>query len=184
MNKVSINLLPGEILLERTHSSKLVLINKISISVLIIVILITAAMLLLKISQNKEIERINNQVKTAEDKVVAQRSKEETVVALKNRLNFIQTLMGSDESVTSMFNLSSSLIPPEINLYEAMIDKNGTMTASFTSKSLSAINSFFNNLGSKEKNSNLISKVDLDGISLGKDSTYRFALRISSIKKK
>lgn len=182
MNKISINLLPDEILLERAHSSKFALINNISISILIIVILITAAMLFFKISQNKEMEKMNNQVKTAEDKVVAERSKEETVFALKNRLNSIQTLMSGNESVTSTFNLIVSLIPPEVDLYEAMIDKNGMMTASFNSKSLPAINSFFNNLSSKEKNSNLISKVDLDGISLGKQSTYRFALKISSIK--
>lgn len=185
MNKVSINLLPREILLERAHSSKFTLINNISIAVLVLVILLTSAVLLLKISQNKGVENINSQVKTAEGNVIALRSKEETLFALKNRLNSIQALIGGrDENVTGIFNSIITLIPPDVDLYEVTVDKNGTMTASFVSRSLPAIESLFRNLSDKEKNSNLVTKVDLDGISLGRDSTYRFALKISSTKQK
>lgn len=182
MNKISINLLPKEVLLQRAHSSKFALVNKISIGMLVTVILITTGVMLIKISQNREIEQINNEVKLAEDNVIAQKSKEETLLALKNRLSSIQTLLGSDEKVKAMFNLIVFLIPPEIDLHDATVDKNGTIIASFNSKSLSAIDALFSSLSNKETNLNLVSSVDLDGISMGKGSTYRFALKIASIK--
>ncbi len=182
MSKISINLLPHEVLLERLQSSKTILINRISIGVLIIVIIVTAIILILKISQNREVEQVNNQTKVAEDKVIAEKSKEETVYALKNRLNSIQSLFNSDKKVKDMFNLVVFLTPPKVILYDFAVDKNGTVVASFRSNSLSAISTLFDDLGNKEKNSNLISKIDLDGISLGKESTYRFSLRISSVK--
>lgn len=164
----------------QSHKSALVI--RISIAVLIFVISITAVSLFLKVSQNKEIEDTNNQVQTAENNLAAQRNKEEVLLALKNRLNLIKSLSGGDEKVKSMLSLIIYLTPPDVDLYDASVDKNGTIAASFSSKSLTGVDTLFSNLSSKEKNSNLISKVDLDGISLGKDLTYRFALKISSVK--
>lgn len=164
------------------QSHKSVLVIRISIAVLIFVISITAVSLFLKVSQNKEIEDTNSQVQTAENNLVAQRNKEEVLLALKNRLNLIKSLSGGDEKVKSMLSLIIYLTPPNVDLYDASVDKNGTIVASFSSKSLTGVDTLFSNLSSKEKNSNLISKVDLDGISLGKDLTYRFALKISSMK--
>lgn len=169
-------------MLERIQSSKFALIVKISVFVLTFVILITSLVIFLKISQNKEVNDVNVKIKTAEDSVSSFKSVEETLFALKNRLNAIQTLRNEDEKVKSMLSLIIFLIPPEVTIYDASVDKNGTINASFSSKSLSGVQSFFSNLSSKEKNSNLISKVDLDGISLGKDYTYRFALKIYAVK--
>jgi hypothetical protein len=81
-----------------------------------------------------------------------------------------------------MLSLIIYLTPADVVLYDASVDKNGTVTASFSSKSLSSIETLISNLSSQEKNSNLISKVDLDGISLGKDSIYRFALKVFNSK--
>lgn len=169
-------------MLERLQSHKSALVIRISIAVLIFVISITVVSLFLKVSQNKEIEDTNNQTQTAENNLVAERNKEEALFALKNRLNLIKSLSGGDEKVKSMLSLIIYLTPPEVDLYDASVDKNGTIAASFSSKSLSAIDNLFTNLSSKEKNSNLISEVDLEGISLSKDLTYRFALKIFSVK--
>lgn len=181
-NKISINLLPHEVLIERIQSHKTNFVNKISIGVLVVVIFVTAIVATFRLLQNNEITRINSQISVAEQNLVAERSKEETINALKNRLSSIQKLLGSDEKIKAMFNLIAFLTPPEITMSDTTVDKNGTVTASFSSKSLVSIESFFTNLGSKEKNSSLVSKVDLDGISLGKDSMYHFALKVFNDK--
>lgn len=178
LNKISINLLPHEVLLERVQSHKTNFVNKISIGILIIVIAVTAVVAIFRIIQNNEVARVNNQVAVAEKNLMAEKSKEEAVAALKSRLTSIQGLLGSDEKIKAMFNLILFLTPPEITMSDVTVDKNGTVTASFSSTSLASIDRFFADLGNKEKNSGLVSRVDLDGISLGKESAYRFALKI------
>lgn len=179
MNKISINLLPQTVLLERIQSSKLNFINKISIGVLILISFLTISVLLMRVNQNRENDQIINQVKGVEDKVASFSSKETAAFALKNRLDIISSKIGSDEKVKSMFNLIVYLTPPEVTLYDATVDKNGNITATFTSTSLSDIDKLFLSLADKETNLGLVSKVDLNGISLGKDSTYRFSLKIA-----
>lgn len=178
MNKISINLLPQAVLQERIQSTKFSLVNKISIGILIAIILLTATILLLRINQNQESNQVNNEVKIAEDKIISLHDKEAVVFALKNRLDAISSKLGSDEKVKSMFNLIVYLTPPDVVLYDATVDKKGTITASFTSSSLTSINKLFSTLSNKETNFNLISSIDLSGISLGKDSIFRFSLRI------
>lgn len=181
-NKITINLLPHEVLLERVQGSKTKFINKISIVVLILFIAITGAVVMFRIAQNTEVAEVNKQVAEAEKNLTAEKSKEETVAALKNRLTSIQALLGSDEKIKSMFNLILFLTPPEVTMSDVAVDKNGVITASFSSQSLAAIENFFASLSNKEKNSNLVSKVDLDGISLGKELAYRFSLKIFNTK--
>ncbi|MDD2823297.1 MAG: hypothetical protein PHQ59_04445 [Candidatus Daviesbacteria bacterium] len=182
MNKISINLLPQTVLLERIQSSKLSLVNKLSIGVLVLVIILTVGVLLLRINQNRESSKMMDEVKVAEDKVLSFRNKEVAVYALKNRLDAISSKLGTDEKVKTMFNLIVYLTPPEVTLTDVSVDKNGSITASFNSKSLAGIDKLFLGLSNKETNMNLVSKVDLAGISLGKESTYRFSLRIAAVK--
>lgn len=180
MNKISINLLPQTVLLERIQSGKLTLVTRISIGVLTLIILITAGVLFLRVNQNRENNQVNDEVKAAENKVSALKTKEIAAFALKNRIDAISTKLGADEKVKQMFNLVVFLTPPEVLLYDATVDKNGSLTASFTSTSLQDIDKLFSNLTNKETNLSLITKVDLNGIALGRDSTYRFSLRITN----
>lgn len=182
MNKISINLLPQTVLLARIQNSKFSLVNRISIGALVLIILLTGLVLFLRINQNQENNQVKDQVKVAEDKVSALSSKEYAAFALKNRLDAISSKLGGDKKVKSMFNLIVYLTPLGVTLYDVTVDKNGSITASFTSTSLSGVDKLFSSLSNKETNLNLISSVDLNGISLGKDSTYRFSLRIVSIK--
>jgi len=178
MNKISINLLPREVLLERIQSTKLSLVNKLSIGVLVIVIFLTVGVLILRVNQNNKNKEVMEQKKVAENKVSSLSSRESAIYALKNRLDTISEKLGTDEKVKTMFNLIVYLTPPDVTLTDVAVDKNGSITAAFTSASLAGIDKLFSSLSSKDTNLDLISKLDLSGVSLGKDSTYRFSLRI------
>ena len=56
-NKLSVNLLPQEVLLERKQSSKLSLINKISIVALVILMIITSTVFALRIFQGASFKK-------------------------------------------------------------------------------------------------------------------------------
>lgn len=179
VNKLMVNLLPSEILLQRRQSVKLALINKLSIASLLVLIFFASATLGLRISQNFALKNAQQNLVYAEDKVSSFKDKEVEMAVLKQRLNSIKSLLGGDSKITTIFNLVVFLTPSDIQITEASVDKNGSMILTLVAPGLPSLETLISNLGSKEKNSDLISKVELQGLSLGRDSTYRLVLKIT-----
>lgn len=182
IQKLLVNLLPQEILIERRQSSKLALVNKLSILTLLILVFFTSATLGLRFTQNQELKLNQTNLARAENRVRGLKDKETSIVALKQRLTSIQGLIGGDNKIKGIFNLVIFLTPEDVQITEATVDKNGSMSLSMTTPSLQSLETLIDNLGTKEKNSGMISKVDMDGLSLGKDGLYRFSLKVISSK--
>lgn len=176
--KMTINLLPPEVMLQRKQGFKLTLANQISIAALVILIFFTSATLALRFFQNSELKAAKEELTSAEGKVNSLQSREVQIVLLKQRLASIENLTGSDLKRKAIFNLVIYLTPPNIQIIDVSVDKNGNMSLSLASSSLPSIETLFASLGDNEKNSGLISKVGLEGFSLSKDMAYRFNLSI------
>lgn len=176
--RIIVNLLPSEILMERKQSYKILLINKISIAALLVLIFFASATFGLRIYQGMEFKNVQDNLVYAEGKVASLQDKEGQLLTLKQRLEQIQKLLEGDNKRKGIFNLLIFLVPSEIQISEMSVDKNGEANISLTSSQISSITTLFSNLSSKEKNGGLISKVELQGLSLGRDGVYRFALRI------
>ncbi|MDO8638688.1 MAG: hypothetical protein Q7R43_03870 [Candidatus Daviesbacteria bacterium] len=181
-NRLMINLLPSEVILSRKQYSKFSMVSKISAAALIILVFFTSTTLALRFSQTFEQKKVEEGLVMAESKVSDLKGKEGQVIALKQRLDSISSILGNDTKRKAIFNMVVFLIPPDMQVLEVNVDKSGNMSVTLSSASLSSIQTLFDNLGNKEKNSDLISKVDLDGISLGRDSVYRFSLKITPKK--
>lgn len=177
--KFSVNLLPKEILLQRTQSSKLALISKLSIGMLVILVFLASATLALRIAQGVQLKGAKHSVVLAEDKISSLKGKEEALIALKQRLISIKKLSSQDAKIKAIFNLVVYLTPPGVQINEASVDQNGNMGLVLASTDLSSFNTMVGNLGNKEKNGDMIAKVDLSSLSLTKDAVYRFALKIT-----
>lgn len=182
LGKISVNLLPEEIVLQRKQSSKLLFINKMSVVFLIALVFFASATLALRLSQNIQLENSMEVLARSQSRVTSLKGKEEQVIVLKQRLNSIQNLMGGDIKRRAIFNLIVFLTPPDIQISEMSVDRNGNMGVSFTSSTLSSVDTLISDLGNKEKNLDLISKVDLEGLTLSKDNAFRFALKITGKK--
>lgn len=176
---IAINLLPPEILLERRHSSKLYLLNNISIGVLVVLIFLTSATLAIKFSQNSELKKAEQDLAYAEGKVSALKGREDQTLALKQRLSSIESLTGGDAKMKKIFNLVVYLIPPDMQVSTVTVDKNGNMSIALSGFSVASLETLISNLSDKDKNADLIARVDLEGISIGRDSTYRFSMKIA-----
>lgn len=177
-NKLMINLLPLEIILDRKQHFKLKLISKISIIALLVLIFFTSSTLALRFSQTFALKSAEEGLVIAESKVSSLKDKEGQAIALKKRLDSIASILGGDSLRKAIFNMVIYLVPSNMQVLEVNVDKNGNMNIDLSSSSLSAIQTLTDSLGDKEKNSDLISKVDLDGLSLGRDSVYHFSLKI------
>ena len=178
ITKISVNLLPQEILLQKGQRSKLLLINKISIFTLVVLVFFTSATLALRLIQGSALQKSQQSLVYAQDRVTSLKDKEQQIFLLKDRLDSIQSLSDLDVKRREIFNLVVFLTPPDIHILEISVDKDGNMNISLVSPSLSSIGTLVSNLGNQEKNSNLISRVELQGLSIGKDFVYRFSLRI------
>lgn len=177
-NFSSVNLLPPEILLQRRQSSKLSFINTLSIVALIVLVFFTSATFALRLSQNLEFKKIETNFARAEEKVTGFKDQEGQIIMLKERLKNIQTLSAGDLKIKNIFNVIIYLIPPEIQISEISISRNGTVNLTINSSSLDSLNTFFSNLENKEKNSDLVAQIYLDGLSIGRDFVYKLSLKI------
>ncbi|MCL5783882.1 MAG: hypothetical protein M1142_00805 [Patescibacteria group bacterium] len=178
--KIRVNLLPQEVILQRKQSSKLAIINKISIVALVSLVFFTSATLTLRLSQTPQLKAAETDLTQAEGQVNSFRSREEQVVALKTRLSSIESLIGGDAKRKAIFNLLVYLAPVDVQISEMSIDAGGNVTLTIASPSLISIDTFISSLGEKEKNSDLISKVELNGLSLGANNLYRLDLKLTA----
>lgn len=180
MKGISVNLLPQEIILQRHQSAKYYLINKISIIILAVMIFLASTTLSLRLSQNFALRKVNQDVAYAQEKITSMQSKEEQLVTLKTRLGTIKTLKSGDAKKRSLFNLIVSLAPDSVGITEVTIDRNGNMLLSFVTPKVEDIEIMVSSLTDKEKNMGLISKVELEGLSVGKENIFRVNLNVGS----
>ncbi len=175
---MSLNLLPKSHLEDQKKLSFVYLINKISIGLLILLVFLTAGMLVMRILQKLEFEKSADIVKLAEAKVNSLQTKEASLVLLKQKLDTINQLSTVDAKRKAIFSLIIFLSSSDISFTDINIGRDGSAVISAASSSLVSIDQLINNLSSKEKNAGVINKVVLDGLSLGKDSIYRFSLKV------
>lgn len=177
MPGISVNLLPRDVILQRKQDSRFVLINRVSIGLLVLLVFFTSAALAVRMLQRTNLEEAQDSLVLAQEKVKSYSDKEEQVVLLKDRLASIQTLIGGDSKRKEIFNTMVRLAPADLQITEASVDKSGIMTVSFSGTSLTSIQSLLTSLSKPDTGLNL-SQMNLEGLSLGKDSVYRFTLKI------
>lgn len=179
MSVLAINLLPPDVLREQEHRGKLSLINKISVSVLVLLTFFTSVTVALRVAQSSELSKTTDNFAYAQEKISTLKDKEEQLVILKQRLSMMQSLIGTDLKKKALFNLILYLTPLNTQITDLSIDKKGTIALSFNTDSLSNVDKLIGDLASKEKNSDLITKIDLDSFSSGRNGLYYATLKIT-----
>lgn len=178
INSSSLNLLPEEVLAKRKQSSKFTLVNRLSILSLIALAIITSSVLFLRVTQESALKEAKEKLNSNENRLKSLTTKEKDVLLLKQRLAQIQALRGGDTTTKAIFNLIVKVLPSEIEVNDIQVDKKGRVTASLGTSSLSSIENLTSSLSDKGNSEDIISKVDMDGLSLGKTGVYRFSLVI------
>lgn len=176
--KIDLNLLPKAHFQDQKKISTIWLINKLSIGLLVVLVFLTGAVLSLRTIQRFELQKESQVVKEAEAKVSTFQDKEGQLIFLKQRLDTINNLLNGDIKRKALFSLLIFLTPDDISYSDISIGRDGSTIVSASSPTLQSIDTLLNNLSNKEKNAGAISKIDLDGLTLGKDSIYRFSIKL------
>lgn len=177
MDKVSINLLPTEVSIEQQKRAKFGRVQALSIGVLLLLILLASLSVALRIVQKNNLDRLQKQSTTLENKVSSFKAQEATLVVLKNRVSAISQLVGGTNVPTDMFNLITDKLPQGASVSTITVDRQGNVGIALAVSNSDMLEQLLNSLTSTDV-SKQISKIDIESLSGGKEG-YRINLKIT-----
>lgn len=178
--KMSINLLPGEVVLNQAKQKRFLKIQAISVGIVLFFIFITSTTFALRIIQSQNTASAREGFDSAQAKVTQFSAKEAQLNILKNRINLIDSFTNKPSKQRAMFNLVSNLIPAAVIISTAGVDHSGNVILSAIVPDTSSLEEVLTNLLDREKNENRIAKVDLESLSRGREGGYRVNLKITA----
>lgn len=176
---MKINLLPAETLSVGRQNAKILLANRISLWLFVALVFLTSITLSVRILQNLKLQNLTGQVAQAQTRVLSSQDKEGYAVVLAERLKTIQSLQGDSKKII-LFNLIAGLAGSNIAINSFSVDRVGNIDVSATAINLADLNNFFNGLNDKKQTSDLVSRVDLSSLSLGRGGGYRFSIKVTA----
>lgn len=176
MSKLSINLLPQEVLLLEKSARQKALTTRICIAILSVFVVLSLGLIILRLFQTNEVTKTETQLSAALLRVKQDEEKENVLLFLKQRINLISKILQEGKPHIQAYNLILSLSPPSIRFASINIDKNGNINISASSSDTKDLKLFFDNLVDPEKTGNKISEVVLEGVGKTSASDYRFDL--------
>lgn len=177
--KISINLLPQEVVLNQVKQKKFYKIQTISVAVVLFFIFLTSTTFALRILTRQNATLAKEEFESAQNRVSQFSSKETQLTLLKKRLNMIDSLSKPSKQ-RAMFNLVISLIPESVIISSQQVDQSGNVVLTAIVSSTDDLEAVTDNLLDKEKNEDRISKVDLESLSRGREGVYRVNIKITA----
>ncbi|QQG43271.1 MAG: hypothetical protein HYW45_03650 [Candidatus Daviesbacteria bacterium] len=177
---LSINLLPVEYAQVYAADERFRKIQRIGISILVLLIFLSSTTFALSLLQNSNILQAQAKLQVEESAINKFKPQEESVILLKDRLNSLQKLSTAPSQSSAMYSLVDALMSASISPTLIVTDTSGNLSLSLATTNSSEIDNFIASLTNPQKNQNLVSKVDVESLSRGKDGLYRVNLKIFS----
>lgn len=178
MTKISINLLPPEIIAEESKSTNFYKIQFFGVAIILVLIFLTSLTLALQILQNRNLVTAQAKLLESEQKVAGLKKTQVSLFILKNRLTVISQYLGVASKQSSIYRLINKLIPPSAVISAISVDKGGTVVILALMPDRESLDQTLNNLTDKERNENQFDQVSVDSLNRGKDGVYRISLKI------
>ena len=181
MTGLTINLLPAQFRVDQKAQKKFQIIQKSSIAVLMLFIFLASGATAFRILKVQDISRLEDQVKQEEEKVLSKKTGETVLVVLKNRLSLINQIEKSGANKTLIYQQISGLIPADVQISTLTVDRSGNMAIAIIAPGTQSLERMLSSLTSKEA-FKLISKVELESLSRGREGIFRSNLKITAGK--
>ncbi|MCR4305958.1 MAG: hypothetical protein NUV73_02655 [Candidatus Daviesbacteria bacterium] len=178
MAKISINLLPPEIIAREIKKTKFYKIQAIGIAVILVMIFLASLTMALRILQSRNITEVQAKLGQTEQKVSNLKSTQASLFLLKNRLVVIDKYLGVPSKQAAIYKLIDSLIPPTVVINAININKTDEVVLLALVPDAVSLDTFVNNLTGTEENEGTISKVSVESLNRGKDGFYRVSFKI------
>lgn len=175
---ISINLLPPEFASQDLKQKRFYKLQIFGVAVIIVMVFLSSLTVSLRILQSQKIGQVQNELTAAEQKVSSQRDKEASLAVLKNRLSVINQYINTPSKQVSMYTLVNKLIPNSIVIATLVVDRSGSVILTAIAPDSQILDSFLTDLTNKEKNQDKIGQLEIDGLSRGRDNSFRLSLKI------
>src|SRR3989344_2808936 len=159
MDKLRINLIPPELKELAKKDAKRSLVNRISILLLGVLILITSGILSVVVYQSMVLDSLNDSLAQEVSKLDSVKDKEVIVKLLKNRLDVINQFTSSRYKQGEIFNIITNLIPPGIKVASIQINKTPVIVITGETEDSQIFNSLLGNLTDPKINEGKITSV-------------------------
>lgn len=178
MNKISINLLPEEFTAEQVKKAKFYKVQATGVVLILVMFFLASITVSLRILQSHNISQARAQVGSSEQKVLDLKDRQVQLILLKDRLVQIDKFQGPSKQ-TTLYNLTTSLLPPSLSVSSISVDKSGGVTIIGVSSSAQTLDDLVLKLTQKETNEDKIQSVSVDTLSRGREGVYRVSLKIT-----
>lgn len=178
--KISINLLPPEIVTKELKQANFYKIQFIGIAVILTMIFLASLTVALRILQSHNITEVQAKLAKAEQRVSDLKNTQASLFLLKNRLTVIDQYLGVPSKQSSIYKLIGELIPPPVAINAIAINKAEELTLLALVPDSSSLDDLINNLSVKENNEGKIKQVSIESLNRGRDGFYRISLKIKS----
>lgn len=178
MAKISINLLPPEIMAQELKKVKFYRIQFAGIAIVLLMVFLTSLTLALRVLQSQSLVIVQRTLAQEEQKILDLKDTQASLLLLKNRLNVIDQYYGKSSKQSSMYKLLDKLIPVSILINAITIDKNGGVVLLITAPDALILDNLISNLTSEETNEGRISQVSIETLNRGRDGYYRVSFKI------
>jgi hypothetical protein len=182
MAKMAINLLPQEFRLEELKRAKFFKIQTVGVGVILFMALLASVSVGLRILQSQNITSIQENLADTEQRVLAHKDVQGSLLLLKNRLTAVGKYLEVPSEGVYMYGLISKLIPSTVTINSMSIGRDGEILVLAVSKDSTALDELFNNLTSQETNEGKIKEVSMENLSRGRDGIYRINFTVKPNK--
>jgi Tfp pilus assembly protein PilN len=179
MDKIKINLLPPEIKEKAKKEAKQSLINKISIALLGVLILITSSILAVVIFQGATVNLLNTEIENEKSRIQSQKDTEAIVFLLKNRIDTINQFTNKRYKQREVFDLITSLFPQGVALKTVLIDKTTKVVVVGQTDNTFSLQAFFDNLTDPQTNEGKIANVTVESLNNNQPGKINFELSVN-----
>lgn len=178
MTKISINLLPPEIVTEESKNIKFYKIQFLGVFIILVLIFLTSLTLALQILQNRNIVAAQAMLSESEQKVAGLQKTQVSLFILKNRLAVISQYLGVASKQSSIYKLINKLIPTSVVVSSIFVDKGGVIVLLALVPDRESLDQTLSNLTDKEKNEDQFNQVAVEALNRSKDGVYRISMKI------
>lgn len=176
--KISINLLPPEIIAEQVKNAKFYKIQAVGIIVVLAMVFLTSLTVALRILQSRNISAVSAKAAQSQQRISDLKDTQAALLLLNDRLKVIEQYWGVASKQSSMYQIINKLAPSVVAVNAVTVNSAGEVILLALAPDSASLDNFVTSLTTKESNEDKISQVLIDSLNRGRDGVYRVSLKI------
>lgn len=178
MAKISINLLPPEIIAKGVKQASFYKIQIAGVAVILAMVFLASLTVALRILQSRNIAVIQKKITQSEERITALKGTQAALLLLKNRLEIVSKYLGVPSEQASMYKLINEIVPQTVAISSMAVTKTGEVSLLAVVPDNVVLDDLVHKLTLKENNEGKISQVGIESLNRGRDGLYRISLKI------